>query len=355
MLVFSWLSAQKELGNNSFECKLILEYKNSAQNELVDINNMANNSKTWLDLVYKECAYSDKGGKSVDKISLFLSCLIDVDILFKEKLGLARIYLWASTATKDKVYLETVYPLSKLPPPPSSNLDKVFVQIYPVLSDDKLSNRYYEIENKRIDSEGFTELLKIIQGQSEQAVINKKSASIKQSKVTKKPIAIPEVTAVKEPIIEAESSQDIYSVANSSDGIGLEILGTENADVIWGIFSKQDLDDLVEGFKDWERVHGKNTLLARLPKSLADKIGGEFDIVFWTSGQGISNMVVDNRPPRHTMVMGLVKSATDNISHGIGYCIQRPTSLDKIWTHQKWHALKCQNNEISEVTATNLK
>lgn len=343
----------KELGTNSFECKLILEYKNSAQNEFVDIDNLANNSKNWLDLVYKECIYSDK---SVNKVSLFLSCLIDVDILFKEKIGLARIYLWASTAPKYKVHLETVYPLSKLLPAPSSNLDKVFVQIYPVLSDDEFSERYYDIENQRIDSEGFTELFEMIQEPSEKVIAITESTSIKRSKATKKPTPaqdikvikkskVPqEVTATQLPIAKAKSNQNKFSTDN---GLDLEIVD----DVVWGIFSKQDLDDLVEGFKDWERVHGKNTLVARLPKGLADKIDDDFDVVFWTSGQGISNMVVDNRPPRHTMVMGLVKTAVNDIGHGIGYCIQRPTSLDKIWTHQKWHALECQNNDILKVTA----
>ncbi|MEZ7519010.1 hypothetical protein ACQKDA_09705 [Psychrobacter sp. NPDC078370] len=354
------LSAKKKLDSNDFECRLILEYKDRTSIGVIDINTLGNNEESWLRLIREEAPFSGFSESDIPikyNLSLFISCFMDFNKLRQLQPKLKYVYLWIA-ARHVEVGLETVYPLSDLKDVESRASNRIFVQMYPKIP----SQKYVDLEDDLGGVENFQGLLEKIQGQSEQTVgtevpvsikkpkATKKLTSTQDIKVVKKSVVTQEVKAAKEPIIEAKSRQDISSVANSSDGIGLEILGTENADVIWGIFSKQDLDDLVEGFKDWERVHGKNTLLARLPKSLADKIGGEFNIVFWTSGQGISNMVVDDRPPRHTMVMGLVKSVADNISHGIGYCIQRPTSLDKMWTHQKWHALECQDNDILKVT-----
>lgn len=344
MLVFSWLSTQEKSADAPFECRLILEYNDESQVDVIDINDIKNDSKIWLNLVHKRRPFDndDKSSKkSNNKNSLFLSYLIDTDLLLKQNPRLAHIYLWASTSARDeKIHFETVYPFSQLIPTSSLNLNKIFIQVYPILSDAQSSQRYHEIENQRIDTEGFSALLALIQRQPEKLTLTEQTV-IQESIITKEPVII------KELIIESDSNQD------ASNDFTLEILDQKEEDVVWGIFSKQDLNDLVEGFYDWQRVHGKNTLIARLPQDLSDKINEDFDIVFWTSGQGISNMVVDNRPPRHTMVIGIIKTSVsdkEHISHGIGYCIQRPTSLDKVWTHQHWHRLECSDNEILNVT-----
>lgn len=357
------LSVQNKLDNNNFECCLILEHRDRALVDVIDINASDNQEENWLRLIREEAPFSGFSESDIPikyNLSLFISCFMDFKKLQQIQPKLKRVYLWIA-ARHEEVGLEMVYPLSDLKDVESRASNKIFVQMYPKIP----SQKYIDVEDALGEFESFQDLLEKIQGQFEKAVITKELTPIKKSKVTKKPtsdqdikvvkksVVTQEVTAAREPITEAKNSQDTSSVTTSSDGTSLKILGLENADVIWGIFSKQDLDDLVEGFKDWERVHGKNTLLARLPKSLADKIGGEFEVVFWTSGQGISNMVVDDRPPRHTMVMGLIKTIANDTSYGIGYCIQRPTSLDKVWNHQKWHALECQNNDILRVTTAN--
>lgn len=345
------LSTQEKLDENNFECCLVLEYRDNLPAKCIDINALENHNQKWLNLVRKEFPFNNLSDNDLpikDNLSLFISCFINVYVLLEEQPKLAYIYLLTS-AKKEQIYLETVYPLSQLKEIEPRNLNKIFVQMYPKIP----SERYVELEDKGWDSEGWSGLLALIQGQSEKAVATKELTSIKRSKSPKKlrPAqdikAINKLRATQQPITKAKSSQNISSTDDSPD---IELLETAD-DVIWGIFSKQDLDDLVEGFKDWERVHGKNTLIARLPKSLADKIGNGFDILFWTSGQGVSDMILDNRPPRHTMVVSLVKTNTAGISHGIGYCLQRPTSLDKIWTHQKWHTIECQNNEVLKVKA----
>ena len=311
MWVLWQLSTQKKLDDNNFECSLILESSDCSPLEVIDVNVAEVSEKTWLRLVRKEAPFdsvSDIEAAIENKSSLYLTGFIDIEALTIRRPKLAYIYLWASaSARNEKVHLETIYPLSNLTPLPSLNLNKVFLQIYPILSDNKLPQRYNEIEDKRVDSQGIEELLELIRSQLEN------------------------------PIADCEVDLDNFN---------LEMLDSNDVNSVWRIFSKQDLEDLVEGFNDWQRVHGKNTLIARLPKRLVEKLSGEFSIVFWTSGQGISNMIVDNKPPRHTMVLGITNRSGDQ---GIGYCIQRPTSLDKMWTHQKWHSLECSNSEILKV------
>ena len=311
MWVLWQLSTQKKLDDNNFECSLILESSDCSPLEVIDVNVAEVSEKTWLRLVRKEAPFdsvSDIEAAIENKSSLYLTGFIDIEALTIRRPKLAYIYLWESaSARNEKVHLETIYPLSNLTPLPSLNLNKVFLQIYPILSDNKLPQRYNEIEDKRVDSQGIEELLELIRSQLEN------------------------------PIADCEVDLDNFN---------LEMLDSNDVNSVWRIFSKQDLEDLVEGFNDWQRVHGKNTLIARLPKRLVEKLSGEFSIVFWTSGQGISNMIVDDKPPRHTMVLGITNRSGDQ---GIGYCIQRPTSLDKMWTHQKWHSLECSNSEILKV------
>ncbi|KAA0926903.1 hypothetical protein FQ082_07125 [Psychrobacter sp. ANT_H56B] len=322
MWVLWRLSTQQNLENNSFECSLVLESSDGSPLEVIDINIAEVHAKSWLRLVRQEAPFdiiSDIDIPIKNNLSLFLSGFIDVEALIKLKPDLAYIYLWAS-AKHEKIYLETLYPLSKLNEKAESrDFSKNCIQIYP----ETPSQKYVDLEDQILEAKDLSHLLTIIQHQVEEVTV------VKELEIT------------EEIITESEVDQNSFDI---------EMLDSNDVDSVWGIFAKQDLDDLVEGFNDWQRVHGKNTLIARLPKRLSNKLDGEFNVVFWTSGQGISNMIVDDKPPRHTMVLGITNRSGDQ---GIGYCIQRPTSLDKMWTHQKWHSLECSNSEILRVEPVN--
>ncbi len=322
MWVLWRLSTQQNLENNSFECSLVLESSDGSPLEVIDINIAEVHAKSWLRLVRQEAPFdiiSEIDIPIKNNLSLFLSGFIDVETLIKLKPDLAYIYLWAS-AKHEKIYLETLYPLSKLNEKAESrDFSKNCIQIYP----ETPSQKYVDLEDQILEAKDLSHLLTIIQHQ------------------------VKEVTVVKELEITEEIITESEVDQNSFD---IEMLDSNDVDSVWGIFAKQDLDNLVEGFNDWQRVHGKNTLIARLPKRLSNKLDGEFNVVFWTSGQGISNMIVDDKPPRHTMVLGITNRSGDQ---SIGYCIQRPTSLDKMWTHQKWHSLECSNSEILRVEPVN--
>ena len=318
MWVLWRLSTQQNLKNNNFECSLILESSDSSPLEVIDINIEEVYEKSWLRLVRKEAPFdmmSDIDIPIKNNLSLLLSGFIDVDALIKIKPNLVYVYLWVS-AKNEKIYLETLYPLSQLNEKAESrDFSKNCIQIYPKTP----SQKYVDLEDQILEAKNLPHLLTIIQQPVEELLV------VKELVITKKPIR------------ECEVDQDSFDI---------EVPDDSDVDSVWGIFSKQDLEDLVEGFNDWQRVHGKNTLITRLSKSLADKLGGEFDVVFWTSGQGISNMIIDDKPPRHTMVLGITNRSGDQ---SIGYCIQRPTSLDKMWTHQKWHSLEYSESEILRV------
>ena len=318
MWVLWRLSTQQNLENNSFECSLVLESSDGSPLEVIDINIAEVHAKSWLRLVRQEAPFdiiSDIDIPIKNNLSLFLSGFIDVEALIKLKPDLAYIYLWAS-AKHEKIYLETLYPLSKLNEKAESrDFSKNCIQIYP----ETPSQKYVDLEDQILEAKDLSHLLTIIQHQVEEVTV------VKELEIT------------EEIITESEVDQNSFDI---------EMLDSNDVDSVWGIFAKQDLDNLVEGFNDWQRVHGKNTLIARLPKRLSNKLDGEFNVVFWTSGQGISNMIVDDKPPRHTMVLGITNRSGDQ---SIGYCIQRPTSLDKMWTHQKWHSLEYSNSEILKV------
>lgn len=321
MWVLWRLSTQQNLDDDNFEFSLILESSDCSDCsplEVINIDFAEAYAKSWLRLVRKEAPFdiiSDIDIPIKNNLSLFLAGFVDVEALIKRKPDLAYIYLWAS-AKHEKIYLETLYPLSKLNEKAESrDFSKNCIQIYPKTP----SQKYVDLEDQMLEAKDLSHLLTIIQHQVEEVTVLK------------------ELEIAKELITESESDLDSFN---------LELLDSNDLDSVWRIFSKQDLEDLVEGFNDWQRVHGKNTLIARLPKRLVEKLSGEFSIVFWTSGQGISNMIVDDKPPRHTMVLGITNRSGDQ---GIGYCIQRPTSLDKMWTHQKWHSLECSNSEILKV------
>lgn len=305
MWVLWRLSTQEKLEDNTFECHLILEYRDNSPAQCIDINTLENLNEKWLNVVRKESPFGNLSDTDIpmkDDLSLFISCFINVYVLLEEQPQLESIYLLTS-AIYEQIYLETVYPLSQLKDIELRNLNKIFVQLYPKIP----SERFEELEDQLIEAQGLTESLALIRGDTTD-------------------------TAVQE----------------DQPATDLEPLHTVEAYAIENVFSKQDLKDFREGFNTWQRAHGKNEMVDRLPESLLDKIGDEYDIVFWTSGQGVSNMVRDYNPPRHTMVFSIIQKSNQE---GLGYCIQRPTSLDRVWTHKRWHNIKCSDSEILEVSA----
>ena len=311
-LLWQLLSNQKKLVDNNFEYCLILEYKDKPAIDInINIRAPDEEHNPWLRIMHTVTKASRKHADNTiqDKTTLRLSGFIDLDKLLQLEPSLSHIYLWTSTSLKrEYIYLETLcfeannsLEKQKLR---TLNANKNFVELYPISSKDQPSERYSQIEDQRIDSEGFQDLLALIRGDKEDFVDD---------------------TAI---------NSNSLVVANKNN--------------IQNVFSKKDLKDLEEGFNEWQRVHGKNELIDKLPESLINKISTEFEIVFWTSGQGVSNMIKDNNPPRHTMVLSIVQKSSKN---GIGYCIQRPTSLDNVWTHKQWHKIKYSDSEILEVLA----
>lgn len=295
------ISTQEKLDGDNFEYSLILENVDNSLEKVIEIDGINSHSEDWLELIYEKAPFGDLINIDIpvkDDLSLFSCCFINVKKLMKQKPQLAHIYLWASARNK-QIQLETVYPLSELQDVVKRHSNKFFVQMYPKIP----SEKYVELEDQIIEAQSLAELLVLIRGNNEDA-----------------------------PLLDKEGQASAVMVE----------------DAIKNIFSKQDLKDLVEGLNEWQRAHGKNELIDKLPESLLNKIGEDYEIAFWTSGQGVSNMVRDNNPPRHTMVLSIIQKSSQD---GIGYCIQRPTSLDKVWTHKKWHRIKYSDSEILEVSA----
>lgn len=309
------LSIYGELVENDFEFQLILEYQDNSPCDVIDINSKDNNDKCWLSLERQEAPFNNLSRIDIpnkEELSLFVSCFINVDRLQSIKSKLAYIYLWSKASNKN-INLETMYLPQQLNKVRTYNFKKnMFLQLYPEVSEVTPSKRYEYLENLRNDSGGLSDLLDLIE---------EKSAHIIES--------------------PHEENSHKSEILNCLDEVSL-----------WEVFSAQDLDDLIEGFKDWQRVHGKNDLTDQIPPSLVAKMGQRYTVAFWTSGQGVSNMVRDDNPPRHTMLISLIQSSGE---HGIGYCIQKPTSLDRTWSHQKWHRLIFNDSEILEASLIETK
>ncbi len=307
MWVLWRLSTQENLNDNAFECRLILEYKDSTPAQCIDIKTIKNSHKKWLNVVRQESPFGNLSDIDIplqDNLSLLISGFINVYTLLDAQPQLESIYLLTS-ATHEQIYLETLYPLSQLQDIELRNLNRIFVQLYPKIP----SERYEELEEQLIEAQSLTEALALIRGD------------------------------IAEPLTAEASIQP---------DADLQPLHSTEPDTIETRFSKQDLKDLREGFHAWQRAHGKNEMADKLPESLLEKMGEEYAIAFWTSGQGISNMVRDHNPPRHTMVLSIIQKSNQQ---GLGYCIQRPTSLDRVWTHKRWHNITCSDSEILEVAA----
>ena len=315
------LSTLEKVESNAFAYQLILGFADQSPVCLVDIDRIDSNTQEWLRVV-----------RGNDSSPLVVSCFIDMHSLLKHNPQLAYIYLCA-TVDSGTLKLQTLYPVSDIEEVETRELNKIFVQIYP-----KIPSQEFEVlEDTWLDTEGLPELVTRIQAQTAE------SATVGGPMAIKEKPAAEMSRLILEPMAENHLEQDSNN---------LEISEHQDENNVWSIFSAQDLEDLIEGFKDWQRVHGRNDLTDQIPASLVAKMGQRYSVAFWTSGQGVSNMVRDHNPPRHTILISLIQSEGE---HGIGYCIQRPTSLDRTWSHQKWHRLVFNDSEILQASLIETK
>lgn len=348
------LSTTEKMRSQNFEYSLILEDSDGTL-EVIDIQEASNQNLSWLEVSYERDPV-DLDNVDVlvkENLTLLSSCFVNVRKLLESRVKLAYIYFW-TIAKQEIVYLEVLYPLSEIKNIVTKKEDKFFLQLYPQIP----SEKFETLEDGASSIRSLEDLLSLFKQQNEEQLkskisnLQKDDADIKSSNLDLSNVYLSDI----ELNFDIDSTNDDSSLgmdlSNKKSNTSNEKLKLENQDCIQKIFSKQDLKDLVEGFNDWQRAHGKNELINKLPESLISKMGDTYQIAFWTSGQGVSNMIRDNNPPRHTMVLSIIQTSSQQ---GIGYCIQRPTSLDKVWTHKKWHDLKYSDGEILEVVAIDSK
>lgn len=323
------LSTTEEIKSQNFEYNLILEDSDGTL-EVIDIQEASNQNLSWLVVSYERNPVDlDNIDVSIKcNLSLLSSCFVNVKKLLQSRVRLAHIYFW-TIAKKEIISLEVLYLLSEIKNIVTKKEDKFFLQLYPQLP----SEKFEELEDNVSSIYSLKALLNLLDQ------MNKRK--LKSKTLDTKVEFISNDRNSEALNFNTDSIDQKSNLGNFKKMIGAE-------DCIQKVFSKQDLKDLVDGFNDWQRAHGQNELVDKLPESLISKIGDTYQIAFWTSGQGVSNMIRDNNPPRHTMVLSIIQTSSQQ---GIGYCIQRPTSLDKVWTHKKWHDLKYSDDEILEVVA----
>ena len=298
-LLWQLFSNQKKIPDQSFEYRLILEYEDKQPLDIeVSVAHDSNEYASWLSTAKEKAPFEDDRIPNKTCASLCVAGVIDLTRLLEKEPTLSNIYLWASTlAKREQIYVETkrfeVGRSLESAKTSSLNSNKNFIELYASSPQKHPSDRYEQIENQRIDSEGFYELL---------ALMRKDDENLEQQDPKKS-------------------------------------------------LSDEDFKSLVEGFNEWQRSRGRSELIDKLPDRLVDKIKDKYEIAFWSSGQGISNMIRDDNPPRHTMVLSINDKSSQE---GYGYCIRKPTSLDRVWTYQKWHKIKFIDNEIVEVSALDI-
>lgn len=333
------LSTTEKMSDQEFEYSLILEDSDGTL-EVIDILKANNQNLSWLEISYeREPVDLNNTDISIKcNLSLLSCCFLNIKRLLETRKKLSHIYFW-TIAKQEMIYLEVLYPLSEIKNIVTKKESKFFLQLYPQIP----SEDFEVLEDNAITINSLAALLDLFnqknKGEPEPYIydLQVKDVATELSNIELNFDTYPS---------NGESLTDIYTTNEKYTKSNNE-LSSNNNDLSLKIFSKQDLKDLEEGFNEWQRAHGKNELIDKLPESLINKISTEYEIVFWTSGQGVSNMVRDNNPPRHTMVLSIIQKSSKN---GIGYCIQRPTSLDKVWTHKQWHKIKYSDSEILEVS-----
>lgn len=339
------LSTTEKMRDQDFEYSLILEDL-EGNLEAIDIQKASNQNLSWLQVSYERDPVDLDNTDISTKynLSLLSCCFVNVKKLLESRGKLAHIYFW-TIAKQEMVYLEVLYPLSEIKNIVTQKKNKFFLQLYPQIP----SEKFEALEDGTSSVKSLKALLNLLDQHNEQQPKSKIFDSQKKDADTN--FSSIDLSSI-ELNLDIDSTDDDVSLnigfSNKKSNISNENFKRHNQDCIQEVFSKQDLKDLVEGFNDWQRAHGQNKLVDKLPESLISKMGNTYQIAFWTSGQGVSNMVRDDNPPRHTMVLSIIQISSQQ---GIGYCLQRPTSLDKIWQHKKWHDLKYSDTKIIEVSA----
>lgn len=298
-LLWQLFSNQKKTSDQSFEYRLVLEYEDKQPLDIdISFVNQSNKHAPWLSLTNAKAPFKDDRIPNRTQASLCIAGFINLNLLLEEEPTLSNIYLWASTlAKREQIYVETkcfdIGSSLESSKTSSVNSNKNFIELYAKSPQKTPSDRYEQIESQRIDSEGFSELLALIR----------------------------------------KDEEDIHQQDGQKS------------------LSDEDFKSLVDGFNEWQRSRGRNELIDKLPDNLVDKLKDRYEIAFWSGGQGISNMIRDDNPPRHTMVLSINDKSSQE---GYGYCIRKPTSLDRVWAYQKWHKIKFSDNEIVEVSAIDI-
>lgn len=333
------LSTTEKMRDQKFEYSLLLEDSDGTL-EVVDILKANNQKLSWLEVSYERDPV-DLNNTDISikyNLSLLSCCFVNVKKLLETRKRLSHIYFW-TIAKQEMVYLEVLYPLSEIKNIVTKKENKFFLQLYPQIP----SEDFEVLEEDATTINSLAALLDLLnqknKGEPEPYIYDLQVKDV-ATELSNIELNFDTYPSNEESLTDICTTNENYTKSNNE-------LGSDD-DLSLKMFSKQDLKDLEEGFNEWQRVHGKNELIDKLPENLINKISTDYEIVFWTSGQGVSNMIRDNNPPRHTMVLSIVQKSSKN---GIGYCIQRPTSLDKVWQHKKWHSIKYSDSEILDVSA----
>lgn len=323
-------AALEAFQNNYF---LILEKGKAADFDKIPLNlNDSSTSDFGLQLI------------SFETLSSTVSGSLNIDKLLENDATISAVYLWSSSIEQEKGFLQKLYIQSNQPILLSSDLTfepfENLVQIYP-----------------KTRAPNFSCIKKILENASNSpADIILPQDYDPNKNIEYKYQALPEshssLESTKTENFESESSQiEDTQTKSLQKEYELELIDDDEIipaakDSVWQVFSISDVDSLLEGFQEWLKSAGRGNLEDRLPADFTAKMTDDYKIAFWTSGQGVSTMVPDPSPPRHTFVLSILH-LTEN--SGLAYCIQKPTNLDKIWAHQQWHHIKVVDNKITEV------
>ncbi len=273
-----------------------------------------------------------------------ISGSLDIDKLLENDATISVVYLWSSSIEQERSFLQKLYIKSNQPILLSSDLTfepfEGLAQIYPKTRAPNFSCIKKILENT---SNLPTDIIPPQDYDSDKAIKYKYQAlpeSLSNLESTKTESFKSEGSRIED--TQTKSLQKEYELELIDDE---EIIPTAK-DSVWQVFSIRNVDSLLEGFQEWLKSAGRGSLEDRLPADFMDKMTDDYKIAFWTSGQGVSTMVPDLSPPRHTFVLGILHLTEHT---GLAYCIQKPTSLDKIWAHQQWHYIKVIDNKITEV------
>lgn len=333
--------SQEDFDNFDGKCHLILQKDGS-----LDIDN--------IQLNIKDSEGHQDGIQWVnsDKLPAVLSACIDMGINDKlnNDLMVTAVYLWfpqfinQETLLVEALYIEPNQPINLENDFIVKNSTQRLLQIYP-----KLPSPHIKTLEARLESQNHSvdkvELAKDYEDNKEiqykyQLFVDDadlKENSLKESIL--KDSALKEDDLKSDPIYQLEMIDELELIEEEAP--------TNSENAIWEAFDAADLQSLLDGFQDWLKASGRGDLSDRLPQSLIEKLSGDYKLEFWTSGQGVSTMILDTNPPRHSFAISIIQPQKNT---GIAYCIQKPTNLDTAWSHQRWHDITICDNTITAVS-----